>query len=68
MTPSHRQTLSRYADGDLPLNRAIRAALAEIDRLTEMNKQLIARRGSFSRLVRNTVRENAEQHGRGAKT
>ena len=32
MTKAHRRTLERFAIGDKPLNRAVRAALAELDR------------------------------------
>lgn len=33
MTTAQRKTLEAYAGGDLPLNRAIRAALSRIDEL-----------------------------------
>ena len=32
MTPSQRETLEKFAGGDRPLNKAIAAALAELDR------------------------------------
>jgi hypothetical protein len=61
MTKAQRKLLEKFAAlGEKPLNRAIRAALDEIDRLGAENGSLKASRGGFRRLIRNLRREHEE--------
>lgn len=63
MTTAQRRLLEKFAAGDRPLNKAIKAALYDLDRLAAEIEQLKGARGSFRRLVRNLARAEGEGKG-----